>query len=149
MKKFACSNILSIILGLCVFIGCQSAMAVSIYRGVDANVNTGLASLAPGQFSFNPTLSTFNAVGIAPVHKPCEYRFDVTGGNIQNPPNVGEHGDVTGLAGYTATFDNDPIGHWGITQPNGVSAANARIAVSVYALANRGNVVNGTQGNCN
>ncbi|MGZ5006495.1 MAG: hypothetical protein ACXWFI_01165 [Methylobacter sp.] len=144
MKKIVSLNALSAVLGLSVFIGCQSVMAVPIYRGVDRLAN-GNAKLTPNQFNFNPELSTFNAVGIAPVQKPCEYRFDVSGGNIQNPPNVGEHGDVTGLVGYTATFDNNPPGHWSIQQPHGVSADNARTAVSVYALANRGNVVNGTQ----
>lgn len=152
MTKFSYSKILSFLIGVSVFVGCQSVMAVPIYRGVDASPN-GRASLAPGQFNFNPTLSTFDLPANAPVQKPCNYQFDVTGGNLSPIPVVGEHGDITGpglgLPGYTATFDDNPHGHWGITQPNGVSADQAKAAVSLLAQANRGNVVNGTQVNCN
>jgi hypothetical protein len=139
---------LFIAVGLYIFLGCQSAMAVYIYRGVDANANTGLASLAPSQFNFNPDLSTFDNPALAPVQKPCNYRFDVTGPNIQNPPQPGNVGDITGLPGYSATFNNNPLGHWSISPPAGVSQQGAKTAVSAFAKANRGNVVNGTLQNC-
>lgn len=156
MKKFNAPTILSIILGLSVFIVCQSAMAdlTYIYRGVDANASNK-ATLSPSQFNFTgepATLSTFSIPNGAPVQKPCNYRFEVTGPNIQDPTAQGDSGAVTGLDGYTATFDNDPIGHWGITRPDGVTVAEAKIAVSDYAKATRGNVVYGnaaTPPNCN
>jgi len=120
-----------------------------VYRGVNANANSGLASLAPGQFAFNPELSTFDNPQLAPVQKPCNYRFQVTNLPGNPPPVQGIAGAVTGLLGYTATFDNNPPGHWSINAPAGVTPQQAAAAVSVYALANRGNVVNGTQQNCN
>jgi hypothetical protein len=153
MTKFSHSKILSFFIGVSVFVGCQSVMAVPIYRGVDANVNTGLASLAPGQFTWTPvnqvgsTLSTFNVPSLI---KSCNFQFDVTGGNLQNPPQPGEHGDITGpglgLPGYTATFDNNPPGHWSITHPVGINDQQARTAVSAFAILNRavpGVLVNG------
>lgn len=148
MVKFSHLKML-FITGLCGCLGLQSAIAADIYRGVDANVNTGRASLAPGQFNFNPTLSTFGNPALAPVQKPCNYRFQVLGPNIQDPPVPGNVGDVTGLPGYTAFFDDNPPGHWGIIHPPGVTPLDAKAAVSAYAQANRGNVVNGTQNNCN
>jgi hypothetical protein len=121
---------------------------VDIYRGVDANPNSGLASLAPGQFRFNPTLSTFLLPAQAPVLKACNYRFHLTD-VAHDPPQTNDTGNVTGLPGYIATYDDNPPGHWGIQQPNGVTPDEAKAAVSAYALLNRGNVVNGTQNNCN
>lgn len=130
------------------------AFNVNVYRGVNANANTGLASLAPGQFNFNPELSTFNNPGVAPVLKPCNYRFTITG-VANNPAQPNDNGTVL-FAGaslpvgvYTATFDNNPPGHWGVYHPGAVTALQARAAISAYAQANRGNVVNGTLGNCN
>jgi hypothetical protein len=151
MIKFTCSKMLFIIVGLYIFLGCQSAMAAStdIYRAVDANPNNGHASLAPGQFNFNPELSTFDNPALAPVQKRCNYRFNVTGPNVQNPPQQGDSGIITGL-GYVATFDNNPPGHWSISHPAGIPPQQARAAVSAFAQANRnGNVVNGTLQNCN
>jgi hypothetical protein len=128
------------------FMATPALADVGIYRGVDANAKSGLASLAPGQFRFNPDLSTFNDPALAPVQKACNYRFTVV---LQGAPAVGAHGPVQGLAGYVATFDNNPAGHWGIAHPADVTADQAKQAVSDYAKANRGNVVNGTQNNCN
>ncbi|PKR53579.1 hypothetical protein [Thalassospira marina] len=119
---------------------------VDIYRGVDANQNSGRASLAPSQFSFNPDLSTFNDPALAPVQKRCNFRFTVT---LADDPVVGDHGPVVGLEGYTATFDNNPAGHWGIAHPANVNADAAKAAVSAYAQVNRDRVVNGTLNNCN
>ncbi|HEX8698270.1 MAG TPA: hypothetical protein VF815_05505 [Myxococcaceae bacterium] len=120
-----------------------------IYRGVDqSNPGTGRASLAPSQFNFNPELSTFDNPGMAPVLKPCNYRFTVS--NVAHqPPQPGDTGAVDGLPGYTATFDNNPPGHWGIQHPAGVTPAQAKTAVSQYAQDNRDNVINGTAVNCN
>lgn len=119
-----------------------------IFRGVDANANTGRATLSPSQFAFNPDLSTFAAPGQAPVQKQCNYRFTVSG-LPNDPPHVGDSGTVDGLPDYTAVFDDNPLGHWGIRQPNGVTPDQAKQAVSAYAQANRGNVVNGTLASCN
>ncbi|OKH86554.1 hypothetical protein [Thalassospira sp. TSL5-1] len=118
---------------------------VDIYRGVDAKQN-GRATLSPSQFNFNPDLSTFNDPALAPVHKSCNFRFTVT---LADDPEVGDSGPVVGLEGYTATYDNNPEGHWGIAHPANVNADEAKAAVSLYAQANRGRVVNGTQNNCN
>ncbi|RCK43896.1 hypothetical protein TH25_20890 [Thalassospira profundimaris] len=119
---------------------------VDIYRGVDANQNTGRASLAPSQFRFNPDLSTFNNPANAPVQKSCNFRFTVT---LAGNPQQGANGPVVGLPGYTATFDNNPQGHWGIIHPTNVTADQAKQAVADYAQANRGRVVNGALNNCN
>ena len=118
---------------------------VDIYRGVDAKPN-GKATLSPSQFNFNPDLSTFNHPALAPTQKACNYRFTVV---LQGVPAVNVQGPVQGLPGYVATFDNDPEGHWGIAHPANISANAAKAAVSQYAQANRGNVMNGTKNNCN
>lgn len=104
---------------------------VDVYRGVDAKPN-GKAVLSPSQFRFNPTLSTFRLPTDAPVQKPCQVRFVITG-LPNSPPVAGDSGAVQNLAGYTATFDNNPAGHWSIQQPGGVSADDAKTAVSNYA----------------
>lgn len=119
---------------------------VDIYRGVDANQNTGRASLAPSQFRFNPDLSTFNDPLLAPVQKKCNFRFTVT---LADEPEVGDIGPVYGLDGYIATYDNNPVGHWGITHPADKTADEAKQEVSDYAKANPDRVVNGTLNNCN
>ena len=129
---------------LLTLLGGTAQADVDIYRGVDAKSN-GNATLSPGQFSFNPTLSNFIQPQLAPVLKPCNYWFTVI---LDGEPDVGAHGPVAGLEGYTALFDNDPEGHWGIIQPEGVSADDAKAAVSAFAQQNRQNVVNGTQDNC-
>jgi hypothetical protein len=121
---------------------------VHVYRGVDANVNSGRATLSPSQFSFNADLSTFMDPAQAPLQKPCNYRFQITG-VAHEPPEPNDTGAVTGLPNYTAIYDNNPAGHWGIQHPNDVSPDQAKAAVSAYAQQNRGNVVNGTLNNCN
>ncbi len=124
---------------------------VHVYRGVNANANSGIASTSPGQFSFTgipAALSTFDSVDGAPVAKPCLFRFTVTG-VAHDPAVAGDTGTIAGLPGYTATFDNDPEGHWSITMPGGVDALQARAEVSLFASnpANRV-IVNGSQNNC-
>ncbi len=116
-----------------------------IFRGVNANANNGNAQLGPAQFGF-PNMSTFGNPAQAPVPRPCNYRFQVTG-VANDPPHVGDSGPVTGLPGFTATFDDNPPGHWTVTAPAADPAPAT--TVSAYAQANRaGNVVNGTQQNC-
>ena len=76
------------------FMATPALADVGIYRGVDANAKSGQASLARGQFRFNPDLSTFNDPALAPVQKACNYRFTVV---LQGAPAVGAHGPVQGL----------------------------------------------------
>lgn len=118
---------------------------VQIDRGVDAS-DSGRATLSPGQFRFNPDLSTFAIGASAPVAKPCLYRFTAVG--VPSPPTVGASGAIQDLQGYVATFDNNPPGHWGIAAPAGTSPASAAAAVSAYAQAHRQNVVPGTAPKC-
>jgi len=120
----------------------QNTVNVQIEREVDANANTGRATLSPGQFRFNPTLSTFAPPAIAPVLKACKYQFTAQG--VPTPVVVGASGTVQGLPGYVATFDDQPQGHWGIAAPPGETPASAAAAVSAYAQQNRGNVRQGT-----
>jgi hypothetical protein len=116
---------------------------VTVYRGVDAKGN-GRATLSPSQFRFNPDLSTFDAPGHAPVLKPCNYSLMVTGVPNQ-PAQPNDTGTVAGVPGnFVATFDNNPAGHWSIA-----SQPDAGAIFSTYAQANRGQIVNGTQQNCN
>jgi hypothetical protein len=116
---------------------------MSIYRGVNASSN-GNANLSPGQFRFNNDLSTFNQ---ASQNHPCNYSFTVTG-VPNNPAQVNDEGNVSGLIGYRAKFDNNPQGHWSVIKPANVTADQAKQAVSDYAKTHRGNVVNGSQNNC-
>lgn len=121
---------------------------IHVYRGVDANLKTGKATLSPSQFRFNPELSTFARIDQSPSPKPCNYRFQVTG-VAHDPPRRGDSGQVLGLpAGYIAYFNNDPAGHWGIRHPAGVTPEEAKQVVATYAQSNRGDVVNGTIHNC-
>ncbi|GFZ97299.1 hypothetical protein [Dyella caseinilytica] len=115
---------------------------VYIYRGLSAD-SKGNAKLNPGTFKFNDDLSTFDQ----PIAgAKCNYRFTVT--NLPDPIEKEDEGDVEGLAGYRASFDDDPKGHWSIKAPEGVSTEDAAKAVAEYAKANKGNIVNGTQDNC-
>lgn len=124
-----------------------ATVTISLFRGVDANANNGHATLSPSQFNFNPSLSTFSDTNSAPVEKRCNFEFFVSG--IRIPPNPGDQGTVDDLAHYVATFDNNPPGHWGIDHPANVTPIEAKAAVSAYAQAHRGQVVNGTLTNCN
>jgi len=119
----------------------QMVINVSIDREVDAAAN-GRATLSPGQFAFNPTLSTFAPPAVAPVLKACKYRFTVVG--VPTPVVVGASGPVQGLPGYVATFNDQPPGHWDMAIPPGQTAASAAAGVSAYAQQNRGNLQQGT-----
>lgn len=128
-------------------VAAADARAFEIFRSVAHN-NNGVATLSPSQFSFNAgPLSTFDW-----AHRPnsnCYVEFRVQ--NLPNdPPQANDAGTVQGLAGYTATFDNNPAGHWSITRPGGTSAAQARIDVSNYARGDvANNVVNNSQNDPN
>ncbi|NER98260.1 MAG: hypothetical protein F6J86_31285 [Symploca sp. SIO1B1] len=139
------------------FLPTSEALAVDIYRGVDKRPNNKV-KLNASQFQFTGqqeprTLSTFNNLGLATGYKPCGYMFTVQ--NIEhngNPlpegqdPQAGDNGQVhiqitqDKEALYTATFDNAPPGHWGITHPDNVTDGEAKQAVSKHAKANPGNV---------
>lgn len=115
-----------------------------IYRGLNADKN-GKVQLNPGTFRFNPGLSTFNTPSVVSA---CNFRFTVKT-NEHESPDPGYTGEVEGLEGYEAHFNNDPPGHWDIHQPEGVSEEDAAKAVSEYAKAHRGDrVVNGSRNDC-
>jgi len=121
----------------------------NVFRAVGAN-GAGRALTNPGQFRFNPSLSTFNMAN-RPA-SPCYVVFLIT--NLpNNPPVVGDSGLVDGLthgnAHYTATFNNVPVGHWDVDLPAGVTDPEGRVDVSEYARDNpEENIVNGISLNC-
>jgi hypothetical protein len=127
---------------------------VDVYRAVAAN-GGGNADLGNTAFNFNGAPAALSLFDLAnrPA-SPCYYRFTVTG-VPNNPPQPNDQGQLAGpvvpppgAGTFTTVFDNNPAGHWGALLPAGVTNVNARAAVSQYARANRGNVVNGTQANC-
>lgn len=133
----------------CFYSPTAKAETTNVFRAVQAN-NAGVARTNPGQFRFNPSLSTFDAAHLPP--SPCYVVFLITG--VQNnPPQQGDTGLVDDLkhgdAYYTATFNNNPPGHWDIELPDGVTDPEGRQDVSDYARANpEENIVNGTSNNC-
>jgi hypothetical protein len=132
--------VIAICLALALACTAQAQHNITILRGVDANVNTGYASMPPGQFAFtgNPeTLSLFDTTAnahAANVTKPCYVHIVV---NMPNdPPVQGNQGTITvnGHA-YAVTFDNNPVGHWSIFL-GGQQQATARADFSAHARAN-------------
>ncbi|NET24923.1 hypothetical protein [Okeania sp. SIO1I7] len=130
------------------FIPTSQALAqVDIYRGVDGAKKVKgqdqKAKLEESQFKFRYStppivLSTFDSTHLDQFPKPYYYKFTVL--NVNNPAQEGDQGDVEGLNGYQATFDNIPEGHWNIVAPNHATDVQATEYVVNYVEKNPGNV---------
>jgi len=137
----------AIVLGFAAMPSSAWAYDVHVYRGVAKEPN-GPAILSKPQFTFkNGVISTFDAAHLNSINQACRFRFKIT--NLDRAqPQPNDRGDVDGLPNFTATFDNNPAGHWSIAKPQNLNPTKAAEAVSTYAKNHRGDVSDGNQGGC-
>lgn len=126
-RNFTLSIAASVVALSACTVGPEPLNNTTIYRGLSAK-NNGAAKLSPGEFRFNPDLSTSTNLTLIKKNRTCAFGFIVS-----------ETGNVVGLPGYTA--ENTPTStdpdHWSIYKPNNKDDEVAKKEVSDYAKDNK------------
>lgn len=139
---------------------------VTLYRGVQADANTGQVLWTGASFGVSgtpPTLSFFDNQALLPGTPQCVLSFTVTGSNPVGPGSTGNLAvpmPPATRSPWVVAFDQPPAGHWSIAKTamypapppplpsNNQASAHAAAVFRAMALAGTVTISNGSVLNC-